>query len=256
MSAEREQKLKKLLNEQPTGIVLLSRWLTKQGYSAGLQKRYKKSGWLKSIGRGALVRSGDQVDYLGAVFALQKQQGMSVHPGGRTALSLTGSAHYLELSTKRVVLFGSKKERLPGWFQKHDWKLTVDYHASSFLPADLGMVEFQHKSFSLKVSGPARALMECLYLVPAKQNLVECYELMEGLNNLRPAQVQSLLEKCRSVKTKRLFLFMADKAGHDWFKYLNLKKVDLGSGPRKIAEQGVYDATYQLMIPRELAAHG
>jgi hypothetical protein len=27
--------------------------------------------------------------------------------------------------------------------------------------------------------------MECLYLAPEKQELAECYQLMEGLNNLR-----------------------------------------------------------------------
>lgn len=43
------------------------------------------------------------------------------------------------------------------------------------------------------------------------------FELMEGLNNLRPNQVQDLLEKCESVKVKRLFLYLAEKAGHEWF---------------------------------------
>lgn len=66
--------------------------------------------------------------------------------------------------------------------------------------------------------------MECLYLAPEKQQLLECYEMMEGLNNLRPNLVQQLLEACQSVKVKRLFLYMAEKSGHDWVKYLNLKK--------------------------------
>ena len=95
--------------------------------------------------------------------------------------------------------------------------------------------------------------MECLYLAPKEQDLVECYEVMEGLNNLRPAQVQKLLEECGSIKVKRLFLFMANKASHDWLSYLKLDHVDLGSGKRRIVNDGVYDATYQITVPRALA---
>jgi len=94
--------------------------------------------------------------------------------------------------------------------------------------------------------------MECLYLVPKEQDLVECYEIMEGLNNLRPMQVQKLLETCGSIKVKRLFLFLANKADHDWVNYLKLDRVDLGSGKRRIVNDGVYDATYQITIPRAL----
>ena len=54
----------------------------------------------------ALVRHGDQVDYLGGIYALQSQLGLFVHPAGKTALSLQGKAHYLELSSKKAQLFG------------------------------------------------------------------------------------------------------------------------------------------------------
>jgi hypothetical protein len=45
---------------------------------------------------------------------------------------------------------------------------------------------------------------------------------------------------------------MADKAGHDWLSYLNLEKVDLGSGKRSIVKDGVYVPKYQITIPKEL----
>lgn len=75
---------------------------------------------------------------------------------------------------------------------------------------------------------------------------------MEGLNNLRPASVQKLLEACNSIKVKRLFLYMADKANHDWVRYLNLDNVDLGSGKRSIVADGVYVAKYQITVPKAL----
>ena len=75
---------------------------------------------------------------------------------------------------------------------------------------------------------------------------------MEGLNNLRPATVQTLLEDCSSIKVKRLFLYLADKAGHEWLSYIDLNKVDLGSGKRAIVSDGVYIPKYQITVPKEL----
>ena len=95
-----------------------------------------------------------------------------------------GKAHYLELSTKKAQLFGGKDESLPLWFKKRDWGLSVESKLTSFLPPELGLVEIDHKSFKVKISSPARAVMECLYLAPKSQPLMEVFELMEGLNNL------------------------------------------------------------------------
>ncbi len=249
-------KINYLLNSQPSGVVLLSAWLTQQGYSLSLQQEYRNSHWFESIGRGAMIRSGESVDYKGALYALQEQAGLSVHIGGRTALSLLGQAHYLELAQTTAVLFGDAGEILPSWFKKYDWGVKLEYHKTSFLPPEIGMTDVSLGTYSIKVSGAARALMECLYLAPQKQDLLECYDLMEGLNNLRPERVQELLENCKSVKVKRSFLYLADKSGHAWFRHVNLKAVDLGSGKRSIVKNGVYDSTYKITVPKELAGRG
>lgn len=254
MSTENESKLNHLLSTQPLGVVLSSAWLADQGYSLDLQKRYKRSQWFDSIGTGALIRHSDQVDYLGGIYALQAQLDLLVHPAAKTALSMQGKAYYLELATKSVQLFGGKQDNLPLWFKKRDWGVGVECKLTSFLPPDLGLVDIEHKGFKVKVSSPARAVMECLYLTPKSQPLLEVFELMEGLNNLRPVSVQKLLESCTSVKVKRLFLYLADKAGHEWLSYINLDKVDLGSGKRAIVNDGVYVSKYQITVPKELEA--
>ena len=254
MNTQKIYKINQLLSSQPFGIVLASSWLVQQGYSLDLQKQYKKSKWFDSIGTGALIRYADQVDYLGGVYALQSQLGLSVHPAAKTALSMQGKAHYLELSTKTVQLFASNQEHLPLWFKSRDWGVRVDCQKTSFLPPDLGLVEIEHKNFKVSISSPARALMECLYLSPKSQPLLEIYELMEGLNNLRPTSVQNLLEACTSIKVKRLFLYLADKAEHEWLNYLKLDNVDLGSGKRSIVRGGVYIPKYQITVPRDLEA--
>jgi len=130
-----------------------------------------------------------------------------------------------------------------------------DNYETTFLPKDLGLTDIEVKSFSIKVSGAARAIMECLYLAPNDQDLMECYELMEGLNNLSPKHVQTLLESSQSVKVKRLFLYMAEKAKHTWVEYLDKEKIDLGKGKRSLVKNGVFVDKYGITVPKELEEH-
>jgi len=253
MSLENDKKLNPLIADWPVGAVYATSWLKKSGFSDQLLNRYKKSNWLTSVGSGALKRSGDEVSYQGAVYALQKQLDSSIHVGAKTALALQGKAHYLQLGNVTATLFGGSEAKLPRWFNKADWNVKTDYYSTSFLPPELGLVDLELKTFTVKISSPARAIMECLYLAPDKQDLMECYELLESLTNLRPQQVQALLEACTSVKVKRLFLFLAERAKHSWFEYLDLTKIDLGAGKRSIAPNGVFNKKYQITVPKELA---
>ncbi|MGB4848534.1 MAG: type IV toxin-antitoxin system AbiEi family antitoxin domain-containing protein [Saprospiraceae bacterium] len=152
----------------------------------------------------------------------------------------------------KVNLFGGKDERLPAWFKTNKWDVSLNYHSTSFLPATSGLTKYETNNFSIDISGPVRAMMECLYLAPNEFDLLESYQLMEGLNTLRPDQVQQLLESCNSVKVKRLFLYLAEKAGHQWFSKINLNNIDLGSGKRSLVKNGVYISKYEITVPKEL----
>ena len=68
-------------------------------------------------------------------------------------------------------------------------------------------------------------------------------------------QVQNLLEQCSSIKVKRLFLYMAEKSQHDWFKYINLEKIDIGKGKRSLVKDGVFVAKYAITVPKVLAEY-
>lgn len=256
MDTEKQSKLNQLLSANPSGIVFTSSWLIDCGYSLELQKRYKKSRWFESIGSGAMIRVGDHVGYEGAIYALQFQQNMTFHPGGITALSFLGKSHYLGFGLSKIHLFSQSREQLPSWFKNHDWGLDFAISKTDFLPSNLGMVEIEIKDFKIKISGATRAILECLYLTPKVHSIFECYELLEGLNNLRPKSVQELLEQCSSVKVKRLFLYLAQKAGHSWFNYINLNNVDLGNGKRALVKEGVYISDYQITVPKELEENG
>ncbi len=91
--------------------------------------------------------------------------------------------------------------------------------------------------------------MEVLYLVPANESFEEAGLLMEGLTTLRPRLVQALLTQCRSVKVKRLFMFLAEACNHAWVKKLDLSKVDFGKGKRMIVKGGRFDAKYNITVP-------
>jgi len=250
MSTISKSKINQLLLNNPTGVVLLSSVLEQQGYSHALQRRYAQSNWLSSIGHGAYIRTGDSVDIFGGLYALQHLS-CTPHIGGRTALNLQGQGQYLELNQQRLILFSPTGSQLPKWFQERAWDLNHSFFTSNFLSPNNALKPHSVKGFSVPISSPVRAILECLYLTPIHQELSECHEIMEGLNNLHPRKVQSLLEECSSVKVKRLFLFLAEHFAHAWFSYLDLSNIDLGKGKRSIVPNGKYDSKYKITVPSE-----
>lgn len=249
-----EQKLKHFLEHYQPGTVCLASWLEEQEHiSRSLQTYYRKAGWLESVGSGAFKRPSDTITWKGAVHTLQTQARLPIHVGARTALALQGQSHYLQMGRPTVFLFSPPQAHLPRWFKAYDWQATILHTKTNVLPEDLGLLEEKERDFTFKVSSAERAMLECFYLAPESFDLVECYQIMEGLNNLRPKLVQQLLEACTSIKAKRLFLFMAEKARHQWVQYLDVSKINLGSGVRSLAKDGAYVANYKITVPKELA---
>jgi len=252
MATHNENKIQKTLSLHKQGTVSVASWLNDSGISPDLQAYYRKSGWLEAIGRGAYIRPNDTVNWQGGLYALQTQTNTPVHAGALTALAMQGMAHYVRMAGETVYLFSPPKTNLSAWFRNHDWGMELRHTASTFLPKEDGLLEYEVHSFKIRISSPERAMLECLYLAPETLDLVECYQVMEGLTTLRPKLLQSLLEQCNSIKVKRLFLYMAKKAQHDWFKRLDIDALELGSGSRTITKGGVYDAEFELTIPQEL----
>lgn len=253
MSTNNEIKIKKLLDIHVPGTVILASWLEKNGFSYDLQQRYKKSAWIESIGVGAFKRPNDIISWQGAVYSLQKQANLLVHVGGLTALSLLGYSHYIRTGIEKVYLFSELKIKLPAWFEKYPWSEPVNHTRTSFLPTEKGFEESTHGAFPIKIASPERAILECLYLTPDKQDLLETYQILSGLVNLRPELMQSLLNECKSVKVKRLFLYMLKKANHQWGQFLDLSTVNLGTGDRELVKNGIYDAEFHITVSKELA---
>ena len=253
MTTDKDTKLRRLFKVLHQGNVVTISLLDSLDISDDLRKYYLESGWLEPLGRGAYKRPGDKVAWQGALNALQKQTGINVHLGGLSALEEHGYSHYIRLSKARLYLFSPRQSTLPKWFTNVDWGVELFHKTTSFLPDNTGIKEMEIKGKSVVVSSPERAIMECLHLAPQNTDLVECFQVFEGLVNLKPGLVTELLSKCTSIKVKRLFLYMAEKAGHQWFQFIKTDKVDLGNGKRMITEKGVYNAKYLISIPKELA---
>ncbi len=245
--------LNKLINRWPKGTVFTLTALKKEGYYMQLMEQYKKSHWIESAGYGAYKRYQDQIDWFGGLFALQTQLSYKIHAGGKTALELQGYAHYLSEKPAQCYLFADKGQLLPKWFKNYDWQVFIIFKPGLlFTPSfGKGFTDFSYKEFKVKISAPERAILEMLYLVPGAHGFDASYRIMENLTTLRPEVVQVLLENCRSVKTKRLFMVMAEKAEHAWLDKINTNRITFGSGKRVIVESGKLDKKYNITVPKD-----
>ena len=251
MGTEKKTKINRLIDQWTIGAPSVTSYLGHLDFSRDLLVRYKNSGWLEPFGRGAYIRSGDKINWLGALYTLQTQLRLPVHAGGKTALELKGYAHYLPAKQNKVFLYGPRGVTLPSWFKQERFDVRFIMTRTNLLPLDsqAGFTEFKEKEFYVRISAPERAAMEMLHLVPNNIGFAEAQLIVGNLVALRPDIVQGLLAECQSVKVKRLFLYMAEKHEHAWLSNLDLSKVDLGKGKRVIISNGRYDRKYQITVP-------
>ena len=249
-------KINQLIKLWQPGLVFTSAFLKKQGIYYDQQSAYKKSGWLDSIGSGAFKREGDEIKWPGGLYALQNQLNLKIHLGGKSALLKQGYSHYVYAYEPYLFLFISSENKLPKWFRNYGWGTELELSRTALLPADLeeSYTTNNIDGFDIKTSNPERAALEMLYYVPEKQEFDEAMKIVEFMTSLRPDKVQKLLELCTIVKVKRLFLYMAERLDHLWFKELNLDRINLGTGNRMIVKNGVLDTKYQITVPRESQA--
>ena len=249
-------KIQQIIKYNPHVDFMFGDWLTRQGLDAKRQHAYMKSGWLTRISKGVYALNGTTPKLFHAISAYNNQLSKQCIIGAYTALELRGYSHYLSMGKPQAYLFTGRTNKLPSWMLSRDWDMTVKYMTTSFLGDNLiGVETMTVDGDCLLVSSPERAFMECLHLPEATASLLDLYYIMESLTTLRPQLVQSLLEACSSQKVKRLFVYMAEKAGHPWFKALKLDNVQLGTARYMVVPTGKYIAKYNMTIPKDLAEY-
>lgn len=247
-------KINEIRQSVPQNSLLFSSWMVKNGLDRKEQSSYVKSGWIERMAQGVYKIAGNKPTLYSSVSSYNKQLSKRCYIGASTALDIRGLYHFAPMGKPQAFLFTSKDERLPSWLLNAQWDMTVRYSTTSIFGETLTGVEKDTlNGLNLLVSSPERAFMECLLLAPVDFSFMDSYYIMEMLTTLRPKMVQSLLESCASVKVKRMFLYMAEKAGHQWFKALNPEKIHLGTGNRRLAVNGTFISKYNITIPKELA---
>jgi Transcriptional regulator, AbiEi antitoxin, Type IV TA system/Transcriptional regulator, AbiEi antitoxin N-terminal domain len=253
MSHQVKTKINRLIAQWPKGTVGVASYLNSLGFGHDLLVKYKKSGWIESFGRGAYILNGAKVEWPGALYAFQTQLNLNVHAGGKTSLELKGYAHYLPSQQKKIFLYGPLGQVLPTWFKRAPLGIDIVMTRTNLFPSDVqeGFSDYAERDFSIKISSPERAALEMLHLVPRKVSFEEASLILENLVSLRPEVVERLLFSCRSIKVKRLFLYMAEKHEHPWLPQLDLSRVDLGHGKRMLVSNGRYEKKYRITVPRD-----
>ncbi len=247
-------KLNEVLRIWPSGTVVVQSWLEQHcQISRQLTRKYVKGGWVEKIGPGAYVRSGDKVDWRGGVYALQQLLKLPIHVGGKTALELSGRAHFVPMGSHRLLYLythGDHPERqLPRWLTQYFNNQSFNYISNVLFTGAHGLQAWNCSTFGIWISNTERALLEILALVPKKMSFEHAFLLMQGKETLRVDVLQGLLEDCRSQVLKRLFLYLAKKCQLPCFERLNLKTLKLGQGKRTIDNGDHYDPQFKLFVP-------
>jgi len=232
--------------------VMLASWLNLMGISSSDLTEYVKRDTLNRVATGVYRYPDTTQTLYGILSSYQTQVGLNYYIGAATALEINGYNHYMTMGKPKAVVFTTKTKHLPKWIAEQSLDMDI-IELSTIAFGDIGIETVSYNGYSLTVSSPERAIMECILLSPRYYTLMDTYYIMEMLTTLRSSLVQKLLEQCSSVKVKRLFLYMAEKSGHRWFANLNLDRITLGSGTRSLIKGGTKNVKYNIMIPSELA---
>jgi hypothetical protein len=251
MSIEKANKINRLLLNAYPGKLYFSGWLKENGYSDQLLKQYRNSGWLSALSKGVMYRTGDKLLSYPALSCYNLQLGKNFHVAAHSALELNGFNHYVPMG-KPVLMVGHPKQQLvPDWMKKDIFdKILRFFSTETFINPQLSTVSVE--GVDLLVSLPEQAFLECLLLAPKQYAYMDLFYIMEQLTTLRLEILQDLLEHTDNIKVKRMFLYMAEKAGHYWFDLLDVTKINTGNAKHRLVENGIYVPKYKITVPKEL----
>jgi hypothetical protein len=252
MVAKPESSLEQTLFE---GQLVNRKWLLQRGFSRPRVDYFLRSGKLESIAHGVYRRPGPPLKWEHVVYSLT-EMGYPVYVGGRSALELQGLAHYLPSGgVRRIDLYGST--RVPRWVLNYPAKYRIVAHTRrlfELLPRETVKPKpFGSWDWPIAYAAPELAMLELLSEVGDAADFAVADKFFEAATNFRPEILQALLRTCSQVKAKRLFLWLSNRHKHDWLQTLKTDGINLGKGKRMLVKGGVFDSTYQITVPREMA---
>ena len=130
MAVETKSKINSLLMNILPGGIIFSEGLKKQGYSDQLMKQYRKSGWLTSLSKGVMYRSGDSLSALAALASCQEQTGKQYRVAAHSALELSGYYHFVPMGKPQLIV-ASNEARMPQWAKSDLFDMTIKFFTTS-----------------------------------------------------------------------------------------------------------------------------
>jgi len=215
VSSTEQNLLQRLQNSIPRESPFDTRTLKSLGISPALANYYVKSGWIVRLGRGAFAFPNVTLDKYLSIKLIANNLN-NTHVGGKTALAWHGFRHNIP-ARERIVLWGSERGKLPGWFTKQFLSRYVSKKIfDSSLPPDYGLHPIPERPDGPLVSAPERALLELLGEIGQAEEVEESRNIFEMLFTLRKAELSTLLQHCTSVKVTRLCVKWSAELGLPW----------------------------------------
>jgi hypothetical protein len=248
----------------PEGSFVTRNWLLNQDINHHTIDNLVKSVQLEIVRKGIYKRPFTKLSWQGVVLALQTMYDLDVVVGGLTALELQGYAHYLPINKFSQIHLFSKRS-LPNWIGTVVEGTNFVSHLQSDLQSRSHIQNGFHKVLkgntflfpwrdelpALEMSDPERAILELLVGVPNEISFENAEQILQGMTSLSPNKLNELLLVCDNIRVRRLFLWMAERQNHQWFKKLNLEDIFLGSGNRVLVKGGVLNKKYKITVPQE-----
>ena len=250
MNISAGSKINRLLSEGVYGGLFFSEWLRNMGYSPQLLKRYRASGWLESLTTGVMFRKNERLSALAAIYSYNKQTENNVRIAAHSALELNGFSHYIPMGKPKLMV-SFDPVRAKDWVKSDRFDMNIVPFSTGIFNDPATQV-VRKDNMDLTISTPEQAFLECLHLVPSQYNYMDLFYLMEQLTSLDPEAVQKALENTSSQSVKRMFLYMAEKAGHYWFDMLDTALMGITESKLQLVKNGTYISKYKITVPKEL----
>lgn len=250
------KKLKKFQNYLAKKNLLLIPYLKSKGYSYQLLQKYYQNNWTKKISKGVYYSETEDISLFDVIHALVEQAGFKIHIAGISALKVFGYYEQIDFRSKYVLVYSQKRIFKPKWLKiielKKNFKIELVYR--TFLKTDEFIKEVYVEKKPVPVSIPERAVLEAINEIRNYEDYIEFLKVFETIINLNPQHLDELLISCKSVKVKRLFLFLSENYKKPYFEKLNLNKYNLGNGVREVfkSKDNKYISKYKLMVPEIL----
>ena len=246
-------KINQILLEWIPGDVHCLTWMKERGIEQRLAYKYFETKVLHKIGPGVFSRAQDKIEWIGVVRLLQEELKLPVHVSGKSALELHGLGHYATLNSRREInLLSYESKSFPRWISKIEKGFELKFKSLNTFPHEEFLTDYEERGMKIKISSRELAVLEYIESTDLAFSLETVENYMNSLGTLRPSVLQAVLEKCKSVKAKRVFLYLAEKLSLKFMEDLNLEKISLGSGKRVVVKGGELQKKYLITVDRKV----